>query len=82
MSFYQISRQPIDPDEQSTGTGPAPLGKADQLPGLPQDSSEKMAGYITYAEMQELQHEIGELLHRILDFCLTVTMGPQETSQN
>ncbi len=82
MSFHEMSRQPMNPDEQNTGTGTAPNGRADQLLGLSSDSSEEMTDYITYAEMQELQHEIGELLHRILDFCLTVTMGSKETNRN
>ena len=87
MSFHQMSGRPVEPNGQSAETEWAPVGIPDQYTSRqrqesPQDSLEKLDDYIAYAEMKDLQYEIGELLHRIVDACILLSIGPQESSRN
>ena len=82
MSFHQMSGRPIEPDGQSAETEAAPIGRTDLPEETFQGSSERLDGYITYAEMRELQCKIGELLHRILDACIALAIGPRESGRN
>ena len=82
MSFHEMPGQPMDPDGQSAGTGAARIGSRDQRQVPGQGSSGELDSYLTYAEMQELQYNIGELLHRMVDSCIAFAVRPQKSSRN
>ncbi len=56
--------QTVIKDKTSAGREEQPEPSVEQQPPLD--------GYIDYSEMQELRYEIGELLRRITDFCISV----------
>ncbi len=90
MSFNQMTGQPVEPpvepNVQGAGTETAPIERPDQCPAQLQElspgSAGELDGYISYAEMQKARYSMGELLHRIVDFCLTVVVGPHENNHN
>lgn len=86
MNFEHMARRSTDSDEEGDEREDYAIERAilefERRPGATQGSGEELAGYISYAEMQELQRTLAELLHRILDLYLTFLVSLRETSSN
>ncbi len=82
MEVNEIDGQSTDDETQNGQSMNSLYRENDQPLHLQKDLPDELRSYITYAQMQQVESSIAEILHQIVDLYMASRSGPGEHNVN